>query len=148
MNNVHPYRFAPAESCPVTSLIHIDNPEFIMGTDSQDGFSQDGEGPRRRVRCDSFRIAPCTVSNAQFQNFIEATGYATDAERCGWSFVFHLFVTNELKQQPQGVSSAIPWWLPVKGAYWAQPEGPGSTIQDRLDHPVTHVSWFDAQAYC
>jgi formylglycine-generating enzyme required for sulfatase activity len=41
-----------------------------------------------------------------------------------------------------------PWWLPVPRAYWAQPEGPGSTVLDRLDHPVVHVSWNDAQAYC
>src|SRR5919202_1886396 len=41
-----------------------------------------------------------------------------------------------------------PWWLPVPRAYWAQPEGPGSMVLDRLDHPVVHVSWNDAEAYC
>ena len=41
-----------------------------------------------------------------------------------------------------------PWWMPVPHAYWAQPEGPPSTVLDRLDHPVVHVSWNDAKAYC
>ncbi len=41
-----------------------------------------------------------------------------------------------------------PWWIPVPHAYWAQPEGPPSTVLDRLDHPVVHVSWNDAKAYC
>ena len=44
--------------------------------------------------------------------------------------------------------SETPWWIPVPHAYWAQPEGPASTILDRLDHPVVHVSWNDASAYC
>ena len=46
------------------------------------------------------------------------------------------------------ISSVTPWWVPVPHAYWAQPEGPPSTILDRLDHPVVHVSWNDASAYC
>ena len=131
-------------------LITIENPEFYMGTDSQEGFTRDGEGPQRRVRCDSFRISPHAVTNEEFQRFVAATGYVTTAEHLGSSFVFHLFVPPKLKQKVTNVPADIPWWLPIEGAYWAQPEGPGSDrdFAERMDHPVTHISWFDAKAYC
>jgi formylglycine-generating enzyme required for sulfatase activity len=148
MQTPYPYSFAPAEAPPRIALIAIENPEFYMGSDGREGFAADGEGPRRKIRCDSFRIAPYTVSNREFQRFIAATGYVTDAERYGWSYVFHLFVTAELRSKVVGAPADTHWWLGVEGAYWAQPEGPGSTLDERMDHPVTHVSWFDAQAYC
>ena len=129
-------------------FIAIENPEFFMGTDSQESFPADGEGPQRKVSLDSFKIAAHAVSNAQFQRFVEATGYKSDAERYGWSYVFHGFVPAEIKQTIKTAPADVPWWLPVPGAYWAQPEGPGSSIENRMDHPVVHVSWFDAQAYC
>nr|XP_013037713.2 formylglycine-generating enzyme isoform X3 [Anser cygnoides] len=44
--------------------------------------------------------------------------------------------------------AAAPWWLPVKGANWKHPEGPDSNIVSRMDHPVLHVSWNDAVAFC
>ena len=129
-------------------LITIETPEFFMGTDGQEGFPADGEGPQRRVRLDTYQIAVHAVSNAQFQRFVEATGYTTLAERYGWSYVFHLFVSVEIKQKVKITPADVPWWLPIEGAYWAQPEGPGSSVRDRMNYPVTHVSWFDAKAYC
>ena len=129
-------------------MITIENPEFYMGTSGKEGFSGDGEGPQRKVHCDSFRIAPYTVTNEEFKRFADATGYTTEAERYGSSFVFHFFVADELKQKVSKVPADIPWWLPIEGAYWTQPEGPGSTINERMNHPVTHISWFDAKAYC
>ena len=144
----HGYPFLPAQGDVGVDLLTIENPEFFMGTDSQEGFREDGEGPQRRVSCSSFAIAPYAVTNEQFDRFIRATGYVTVAEKYGWSYVFHLFVADELKPETGPGPDDIPWWLPVQGAYWAQPEGPGSTLHERMNHPVTHVSWFDAKAYC
>lgn len=111
-------------------------------------FPEDGEGPVRRVTVGAFKIACYTVSNLQFGDFVRATGYTTDAERCGWSFVFAGLVSDEARSRIGSGAAEIPWWIPVPHAYWAQPEGAASTILDRLDHPVVHVSWNDAKAYC
>nr|WP_235999761.1 formylglycine-generating enzyme family protein [Qaidamihabitans albus] len=118
-----------------------------MGTDNPDAFATDGEGPVRTVRVDPFRLSPHTVTNAEFAAFVTATGYRTDAERFGWSYVFAGFLPAELRRvspRPEGT----PWWCGVRGAFWAAPEGPGSTCQDRENHPVVHVSWHDANAFC
>src|SRR5699024_8416959 len=62
-------------------------------------------------------------------------------------FVFHLFVPQRiLKSNPQHPPST-PWWIKVDGAYWKRPEGPGSSIKKRKNHPVIHISWNDALAY-
>ncbi len=136
-------------STPVRSdLIAIETTEFLMGSNRRDGFPADGEGPQRRVRCRAFSIAAYAVSNAEFGRFVRETGCVTDAQNCGWSFVFDLFVSEEARQRNVDAVLDVPWWRAVEGAYWAQPEGPGSNLDDRMDHPVTHVSWFDACAYC
>jgi sulfatase modifying factor 1 len=120
---------------------------FLMG--SNDGrFPDDGEGPVRKVTITTFAIACHAVSNLQFGEFVRATGYTTDAERHGWSFVFEGLLSDEARQAATSRTAGTPWWVMVPHAYWAQPEGPYSTILDRLDHPVVHVSWHDAKAYC
>ena len=129
-------------------MITISKGTFTMGTDARDGFPADGEGPIRQVTVDEFRIMPNAVTNADFQLFVDATGYVTEAERFGWSYVFHLLASQETKERVVDVPNAVPWWLVVEGAYWAAPEGPDSSIVDRSDHPVVHVSWNDADAYC
>jgi sulfatase modifying factor 1 len=76
-------------------------------------------------------------------------GYVTEAERFGWSFVFHLFVTRTAHNR--GEVRAVPgleWWLGVERACWKRPEGRGSNLKGRDDHPVTHVSFGDAHAFC
>ena len=118
-----------------------------MGTDDDEGFPADGEGPVREVVLDPFYIDTTAVTNRQFTKFIKSTGYSTEAERFGWSFVFFHFLAPEAVQQTAQVVPEAPWWVPVEGASWKAPEGSGSSIRDRMDHPVIHVSWNDALAY-
>lgn len=121
--------------------------EFLMGTNDP-GFPADGEGPQRVVQVDSFFMDIHEVTNKQFQQFVEATDYITQAESFGDSFVFEGLLSESVKDQVTQAVAAAPWWLPVKGANWKHPEGPDSASEDRLDHPVLHVSWEDAAAYC
>jgi sulfatase modifying factor 1 len=132
----------------LSSYIRIEGGKFWMGTDATDGFPSDGEGPVREVRLDSFLISPYAVTNAEFRAFVDDTGYVTEAERFGWSFVFHLLASEETRARVKDVPQQAPWWLVVEGAYWAKPEGPDSTVDERLNHPVVHVSWNDAEQYC
>lgn len=106
----------------------------------------DGESPLRKQRLASFRISPTTVTNAEFADFIDATGYVTEAERFGWSFVFWAQVPESFgaTEAVQGIE----WWRKVDGATWRDINGPDTAEEAwRPDHPVVHVSWNDAQAY-
>ena len=130
-------------------MIRLDGGRFLMGTEDAEGFPDDGEGPIREVELSPFYIDRSGVTNLRFEKFVEATGYRTESERFGWSFVFQNQVSKRLKKK--GLVRSVPgleWWLGVDGACWKAPEGPGSTIIDRMDHPVVHVSWADANAYC
>ncbi len=106
----------------------------------------DFEGPRRKVFVSEFRISCTAVTNAQFARFVDESGYRTVAEIEGWSYVFHSFLSDpsEYPNSPPGT----PWWRQVPGAKWFAPEGPGSSLNNREDHPVTQLSWFDAVAFC
>jgi len=139
----------PVATVPLRSgLVALEADTFLMGSDGSEGYRADGEGPQRRVTLGAFSIAACTVTNAEFEAFVRDTGHVTDAERSGWSFIFQDFVREELKNRIKGISSEAPWWVAVAGACWSRPEGPGSDVSDRGDHPVTQVSWHDANAYC
>ncbi|PMC74933.1 serine/threonine protein phosphatase [Brachybacterium sp. UMB0905] len=124
----------------------IEAGEFRMGTADRDQNPLDGEGPVRTVDVPAFRIDPTCVTNAEFAAFVEETGYVTEAEEFGWSFVFGALLGAQLRRaspKPPGT----PWWRAVQGARWDRPEGPGSDVQQRAEHPVAHVSLRDAEAF-
>jgi formylglycine-generating enzyme required for sulfatase activity len=136
--------------------------EFTMGTD--DRRSMPNERPARSVKLNGFWIDETPVTNAQFRTFVETTGYVTTAERpVDW---------EELKKQvPPGtpkppaemlkpgalvftppkhavdLRDLSQWWTWTAGACWRHPQGPGSSIDGKDDHPVVQVSWDDARAY-
>jgi formylglycine-generating enzyme required for sulfatase activity len=101
---------------------------FVMGTDRGMPF----EGPAHRVRVSAFFMDRREVTNAEFERFVKTTGYVTESEKQGFSGVF------DPRQRA---------WAPVNGASFRHPEGPGSSLRGRGDHPVVHVSWDDAAAY-
>lgn len=121
--------------------------EFLMGDAFGEGYASDGETPVHPVRVDGFRIDATQVTTTQFASFVDATDYRTEAEAYGTSAVFHLLVKAR-QADVLGRAVGAPWWLNVKGADWAHPAGPSSSWTDVPDHPVVHVSWNDAQAYC
>lgn len=135
-----------ADVPPGLPLVALPGGSFLMGNPRNDGYAADGEGPVHAVVLDPFAIATTTVTVRQFAAFAEATGYRTTAERDGWSFVFAGLLPNAFP--PTRGAAAAPWWRQVFGADWRHPEGPQSDVAGRLDHPVVHVSWDDAQAFC
>ena len=134
-----------AEPVDASGFIRLDATEFTMGEGGPWAYPADGEHPRSAAVA-SFAISPTAVTNAEFAAFVEATGYRTDAEHYGWSFVFGGLLPDDFPDT-RGVAAA-PWWREVLGASWRCPEGPHSDIAERPDHPVVHVSWNDAQTYC
>ncbi|MFS0779778.1 formylglycine-generating enzyme family protein [Neobacillus sp. 3P2-tot-E-2] len=126
-------------------MILIPGGTFYMGDSFQEGFPQDGETPVKVVELSPFYMDAFVVTNKEFSNFVEDTGYITESEKYGWSFVFYQLVD---KDKAKLVEPSNQWWLPVKEAYWSQPEGNGSTIENRMNHPVVQVTWNDAMAYC
>ncbi len=132
-------------------MILLKGGSFMMGTPSGENHSlhntsktssnladpahpsgDDDERPAHRVTLDSFYIDATEVTNEEFARFVRETGYKTDAERKGFSWVFK-----------KGFSD----WEMVKGADWRHPFGADSNIADKMDHPVVNVSWSDAAAF-
>lgn len=116
-----------------------------MGDGFSEGYPADGERPVHSVRLSPYFIDATAVTNAAFATFVKATGYVTDAQQFGASAVFHLVAS---RPDVIGAAAGAPWWLTVRGASWRCPEGGDSTIGARQNHPVVHVSWRDASAYC
>ena len=134
----------PRRVSPPARCVGLPGGTFVMGTDNP-VFRIDGEGPSRRVGVEAFKVDPFAVTNAWFAAFVAETGYLTEAERWGWSFVFFSFLPDGGTglERPPGAE----WWRKVHGATWRRPEGPGSSIAGRGNHPVVHVSWNDATAF-
>jgi sulfatase modifying factor 1 len=117
-----------------------------MGDDTEWAYPGDGEGPVHDVTLTGFAIDQFTVTNASFAEFVDATGHVSDAEQYEWSFVFSGLLPDDVPDTSAVIGAE--WWRQVYGADWRHPEGPESSIDHRMDHPVVHVSWNDAQAYC
>ena len=130
-------------------MVLIEAGSFLMGTDSDKGWEADGEKKVIEVSMDPYWISRCCVTNREFGEFVDDTGYVSEAEQFGWSYVFHILLQNSVlkRLKPQNVQG-LEWWYGVEGAYWRKPEGPGSNIKKRTDYPAVHISWSDAVAYC
>lgn len=144
-------------------MIWIKAGNFQMGADNKQAYED--EYPKHKVAVHGFWMDATEVTNAEFAQFVKATGYITTAERKpDW---------NELKKQlPPGTAKPADsvlvaaslvfdppkqavdlndytqWWTWKKGADWRHPHGPGSSIKGKENYPVVHISWFDAVAYC
>ncbi|KQR39958.1 sulfatase modifying factor 1 (C-alpha-formyglycine- generating enzyme 1) [Microbacterium sp. Leaf159] len=118
-----------------------------MGDSSGDRNPGDGELPVHQIEVAAFEIDATTVTNADFARFVADTGYRTEAEAFGYSAVFHLAVDAE-RADITGPAGVAPWWFGVRGADWSHPGGGRSSLDGLDQHPVVHVSWNDAQAYC
>ena len=105
---------------------------FLMGTEVGDAFPADGEGPVREVSLRGFAIDLCAVSVADFAAFIDDTGYVTEAEHFGWSFVFKNHVPKTaFKKNLVRTVPGLGWWYAMDRACWKRPEGPGSHVRKR-----------------
>jgi len=112
------------------AMVFVPGGDFTMGSD---GGSYANERPLHTVFLESYWIDQTEVTNAMFGAFAAQTGYQTDAERAGSSYGFD---PNTGKTEQ------------TQGADWEHPRGPDSSLSDLDEHPVVHVSWNDARAYC
>ena len=146
----------------LTDMVLIPGGTYNRGGNSHQ--SSSNEFPVHKVKVDSFYMDVHEVTNQQFLDFVNATGYITTAEKpLNW---------NELKKQlpkntpkpskefllpgslvftktegPVSLLNESQWWSWVQGANWKHPEGPNSDIKNKMNHPVIHVSWYDAFEY-
>lgn len=118
--------------------------EALLGTGNPI-IAADEEGPLRRNKITPFTMMKTAVTNAMFEAFVDATGYVSEAEEFGWSYVFQ----GQLQEGAlvEGADAQAQWWRSVEGANWKQIAGPQSEEGCDPNHPVVHVSWNDAQAF-
>ena len=124
--------------------VRIPGGRALVGT-NHPVFPRDGEGPLRVRTVGPVRMTPTTITNQQFAAFVGETGYRTEAERCGWSFVF--IGALDHTEHVEGRVAGLPWWCRVKRADWLHPKGRGSGIAGLERLPVVHVSYNDAAAF-
>jgi formylglycine-generating enzyme len=142
---------------PKPEMVWIPGGTFFMGNDPD----PEGNAPRHPVTVRGFWMDNTEVTNAQFAEFVKATGYVTVAERLPTPEEFRGPVPADAKAfsicfvpVDESVplfgpwdSGTPPWWKIVNGASWRHPDGPDSTIDGKDDYPVVHISWHDAAAY-
>lgn len=144
-------------------MAHIPSGTYRMGGDTLQ--AKKDEMPKHRVHLHDFWLDRTTVTNAQFRKFVYATGYVTTAEKKpDWNELRNDLPANTPKpddsrlvaaslvftppQHRVSLADYSQWWSWVPGANWRHPRGPGSHIRGLDNHPVVHMSWHDASAYC
>ena len=144
-------------------MVWIPGGNFTMGTDDDNAY--DHERPAHQVHVDGFYISETEITNKQFKKFVDATAYKTIAERKPtWEDLKEslppgsppipdsVLVPGSLvffrPEAPVMLDDYSQWWVFVDGADWQHPEGPGSNLEGRWDHPVIHIAYEDAVAYC
>ena len=147
-----------------SGMVWIPGGEFIMGSDT-DPQRRSDETPAHPVNIEGFWMDITEVTNAQFAEFVKATGYITTSEKpIDWEELKSqvppgtprppdemlqaasmVFTQTEM---PVDLNNYLNWWTFIKGADWKHPQGPLTSIENKKDHPVVQVSWDDAVAYC
>ena len=141
---------SPQPAAGHASMVWVEGGAFQMGAHQGDSDALPREQPRHLVRVDGFHMDRHEVTNAQFAEFVESTGYVTVAERP--------IDTPQGSYDPGSMTFFSPeaifslrdpgqWWRWTESASWKCPEGPGSTCQEVLGHPVVHIAFEDAVAY-
>jgi formylglycine-generating enzyme len=155
-------RWTERRTSSPSEMVEISGGQFIMGTDDPQSFAN--ERPAHPASVGRFWIDRHDVTNAEFQKFVDATGYVTTAERpVDWEEMKKSLPSDtpkpaDEKLQPGSLVFTPPghavdlrdmsnWWTWTNGADWRHPDGPGSSIAGKDEHPVVHISWDDAAAY-
>lgn len=152
-----------SEGADTQNMVRVEGGVFEMGDDQEQARAD--EMPKHLVKIQSFWIDQTEVTNRDFKRFVDETGYKTIAEQ-------EINIDEMMKQLPPGTPPPDPellqpfslvfkdqppgkpmyypseWWQMLPGASWQQPQGPGSSIEGKEDHPVVHIAWYDAMAYC
>jgi sulfatase modifying factor 1 len=143
----------PPVSAPA-GMIWIPGGQFWMGTD--EGYMADAT-PWHRVYVDGYWMDKTEVTNEQFAKFVDATRYVTVAERKPRAEDYPQARPENLvagsvvfspPDHPVELNDHFRWWGYIPGANWRHPEGPNSDIKSRMNHPVVHIAYEDAVAYC
>ena len=137
----------PATNSPYPGMAWVPGATFTMGAEG----TYFEEGPAHEETVAGFWMATHEVTNAEFAEFIDATGYTTLAERGIEDPVTGTYIPGSAVFAPHVTDAPVnpfaSWWYFMNEASWHQPEGPGSDIDKRQDHPVVHIAFEDAQAY-
>lgn len=142
----------PAPDLRGPQMVRVPGGEFLMGSDSH----YPEEAPAHRVRVGAFLMDRTAVTNRQFAAFVADTGHVTVAERPLDPALYPGLPSDRLQpgsavfrmtRGPVDLRDVRQWWVWTAGACWRHPEGPGSSIKARKDHPVIHVAYEDAEAF-
>ncbi len=154
----------PEKNTTTAGMTWIKPGSFIMGNDKGHKDKASGrfqsfpeERGEQEVALDGFWIDQHEVTNAQFSSFVEATGYQTIAEQKPKKEWFppgfpeeNMLIGSAVFVAPKKIetmNNILQWWQFIEGANWKHPQGPDSDIKDKMNHPVVHVSYQDAQTY-